>query len=99
MPEEDIDAMRRCHVNLLEKINNVFDICQHLYQTKILNRDELDDIKCTRGRKEKVADILGMLLTRGNVLDVFIDILLNTRNEEAANILTKERISTVPENE
>ena len=91
MPQEDIQAMRSCHVDLLKMIHNLFDVLQHLYQLGILDDDEVQDIEKLPGEKEKVADLLRKIKTRGSILDIFIDVLLKTKHNKAAQILSEKR--------
>ena len=87
MPDEDREALRGCHVDLLKKIHYVFDILQHLYQLKILEYDELEENQHLPSTKQQVADLLERIKTRGDILDIFVDVLWETRNKEAARIL------------
>ena len=79
--------MRRCHVDLLEKIQYVFNILQHLYQLNILEHDELEENQHLPSTKQQVADLLKRIQTRGDILDIFVDVLWATKNKEAARIL------------
>ena len=91
MPEEDIQAMKSCHVDLLKTIHKLFDVLQYLYQLGILDDDEVQEIEKLPCEKEKVADLLRKIKTRGNILDIFIDVLLKTKNDKAAQILSEKR--------
>ena len=96
MPQEDRIALRSCHVELLDNIGDVLSLCQHLYQCKIIDNDDLDEIRSIAKKRERNAHVLRILQTRGNVLDFVIKIMQTQRaNQGAAAILQKMRCDAV----
>jgi len=92
MPEEDREVLRSCHVSLLENIGDVISVCEHLYQHKILDSDDLDEIRQITRKSDRNAHVLRTIQTRGNILDLVIDIMRGKReNQEAAAILQRKR--------
>lgn len=92
MPEEDREVLRSCHVLLLENIGDVISVCEHLYQHKILDSDDLDEIRQITRKSDRNAHVLRTIQTRGNILDLVIDIMRGKReNQEAAAIMQRKR--------
>ena len=92
MPEEDREVLRSCHVLLLKNIGDVISVCEHLYQHKILDSDDLDEIRQITRKSDRNAYVLRTIQTRGNILDLVIDIMRGKReNQEAAAILQRKR--------
>ena len=92
MPKEDRAALRSCHVALLENIGDVLSLCEHLYQHKIIDSDDMDEIQNITKKKERNAHVLRTLQTRGNILDFVIKVMQGQReNQGAAAILQKVR--------
>jgi len=92
MPEEDREALRSCHVALLDNIGDVISLCEHLYQHKILDSDDLEEIRNIRKKRDRNAHVLRTLQTRGNILDFVIKLMQRKReNQGAAAILQKRR--------
>lgn len=93
MPDEDRAVLRSCHVSLLENIGDVIYVCEHLYQHKILDCDDLEEIRSITRKRDRNAYLLRTIQTRGNILDLVIDIMRRKReNQEAAAILQKKRL-------
>ena len=92
MPEEDREALRSCHVTLLDNIGDVISLCEHLYQHKILDSDDLEEIRNITKKRDRNAHVLRTLQTRGNILDFVIKLMQGKReNQGAAAILQKKR--------
>ena len=92
MPDGDREVLRSCHVSLLENIGDVIPVCEHLYQHKILDGDDLEEIRNIPRKKDRNAYVLRTIQTRGNILDLVIDIMRGQReNQEAAAILHRKR--------
>lgn len=92
MPDEDREVLRSCHVSLLENIGDVISVCEHLYQHKILDGDDLEEIKKITRKKDRNAHMLRTIQTRGNILDLVIEVMRGKReNQEAAAILQRKR--------
>lgn len=92
MPDEDREVLRSCHVSLLENIGDVISVCEHLYQHKILDSDDLEEVRRINKKRDRNAHVLRTIQTRGNVLDLVIDIMRGKReNQEAAAILQRKR--------
>ena len=92
MPEEDREALRSCHVALLDNIGDVISLCEHLYQHKILECDDLDEIRNITRKKDRNAQFLRLIKTRGNILDFVMKLMQAKReNQGAAAILQQTR--------
>lgn len=92
MPEEDRAALRSCHVALLDNIGDVLSLCEYLYQYKIIDSDDMDEIQNITKKRERNASVLRTLQTRGNILDFVIKVMQGQReNQGAAAILQKMR--------
>lgn len=92
MPEEDREALRSCHVALLDNIGDVISLSEHLYQHKILDSDDLDEIRSITKKRDRNAFVLRTLMTRGNILDFVIKLMQGKReNQGAAAILQSQR--------
>ena len=92
MPDEDREVLRSCHVSLLENIGDVISVCEHLYQHKILDSDDLEEVRRINKKKDRNAHVLRTIQTRGNILDLVIDIMRGKReNQEASAILQRKR--------
>ena len=92
MPDEDREVLRSCHVSLLENIGDVISVCEHLYQHKILDSDDLEEVRRINKKRDRNAHVLRTIQTRGNVLDLVIDIMRGKReNQEAAAIMQRKR--------
>ncbi len=93
MPDEDKEVLRSCHMKLLENIGDVISVCEHLYQHKILDGDDLEEIRSITRKTDRNAYVLRTIQTRGNILDLVIEIMRGKReNQEAAAILQRERL-------
>lgn len=92
MPDEDREVLRCCHMKLIENIGDVISVCEHLYQHKILDCDDLQEIRSITRKTDRNAHVLRTIQTRGNILDLVIEIMRGKReNQEAAAILQRER--------
>ena len=92
MPDEDREVLRSCHVSLLENIGDVISVCEHLYQHRILDSDDLEEVRNITKKKDRNAYVLRTIQTRGNILDLVIEIMRGKReNQQAAAILQKKR--------
>ena len=92
MPDEDRQALRRCHVELLDNIGDVMFLCDQLYQHDVFDSDDLDEVEGLKKRRDRNAYVLREIPTRGNVLDFFIKVMQAKReNQGAAAILQKTR--------
>ena len=92
MPDEDKEVLRSCHLKLLGNIGDVICVCEHLYQHKILDSDDLEEIRSIPRKTDRNAYLLRTIQTRGNILDLVIEIMRGKReNQEAAAILQRER--------
>lgn len=91
MPEEDREALRSCHVALLDNIGDAISLCEYLYQYRILDDDDLEEIR-NIPKRDRNAHVLRTLQTRGNILDFVITVMQAQRpNQGAATILQKRR--------
>ena len=95
MPKEDSsDAIQSCYVDLTEKIRDVTWLSRCLYQFKILNEHDLEEISSHSKRSDCNAAFLDILPRRGNVFDFVIKIMQGKREyQDAAVILQKHQIS------
>ncbi|XP_068702756.1 uncharacterized protein [Montipora foliosa] len=94
MPEEDREALRSCHVELLQNIGDVMLLCDFLYQHKILESDDLENMENCKTKRERNAAFLDIIQRRGNVLDYVIKVMQGQReNQHAAVILQRRRRS------
>lgn len=92
MPDEDREVLRSCHVSLLENIGNPISVCDHLYQHNIFDNGDLEEIQNITRKRDRNAFLLSTIQTRGNILDLVIEIMRGQReNQEAAAILQKKR--------
>lgn len=92
MPDEDKKVLRSCHVSLLENIGDPICICDHLYQHKIFDGEDMEEVENMTKRRDRNAFLLRSIQTRGNILDLVIDIMRGQReNQEAAAILLNKR--------
>lgn len=92
MPDEDREVLRSCHVSLLENIGNPISVCDHLYQHRIFDSGDLEEIQNITRKRDRNAFLLRTIQTRGNILDLVIEIMRGRReNQEAAAILMKKR--------
>lgn len=93
MPKEDRDALQSCYVDLIEKIRDVTWLSRCLYQFKILNKCDLEDIFCHSKRSDRNAAFLDILPRRGNVLDFVLKIMQGERDYQDAAALILQRRS------
>lgn len=95
MPKEDRDAIQSCYVDLIEKIRDVTWLSRRLYQFKILNEYDLEEISSHNKRSDCNAAFLDILPRRGNVLDFVIKVMQGKREyqDAAAMILQKRQIA------
>ncbi|XP_068718180.1 uncharacterized protein [Montipora capricornis] len=91
MPEEDKEALRSCHVDLLQNIGDVISLCHLLYQHKILDSDDLEDITNCKKKRERNAAFLDILKRRGNVLDYVIKVMQGQRKNQGAAVILQRR--------
>ena len=92
MPDEDRDALRSCRVELLDNIGDPISLCDHLYQHRILDTDDMDYVMSLRTKKERNSHLLCTIQTKGNILDFVIKVMQSKReNQGAATILQKKR--------
>ena len=92
MPEEDRRVLRSCHVSLLENIGDPISVCDHLYQHKIFDEEDMQEVESMKVKRYRNAFLLRTIQTRGNILDLIIDIMRSQRkNQEAAAILLNQR--------
>lgn len=92
MPDEDKKVLHSCHVSLLENIGDPICICDHLYQHKIFDSEDMEEVENMTKRRDRNAFLLRSIQTRGNILDLVIDIMRGQReNQEAAAILLNNR--------
>lgn len=92
MPDEDREVLRSCHVSLLENIGNPISVCDHLYQHKIFDSGDLEEIQNITRKRDRNAFLLRTIKTRGNILDLVIEIMKSQReNQGAAAILQEKR--------
>ena len=92
MPDEDRRVLRSCHVSLLENIGDPISVCDHLYQHNIFDEEDLQEVESMKMKRYRNAFLLRTIQTRGNILDLVIDILRGQRkNQEAAAILLNNR--------
>ena len=93
MPTLDREALRSCHVDLIENIDDLSSICAYLYQYNILTANDKAFLKTFQHPTEANDQLLMMIPKRGNILDIFIYILQQSRgNQEAAKILVQKRL-------
>lgn len=92
MPNEDRRVLRSCHVSLLENIGDPISVCDHLYQHKIFDEEDMQEVESMKVKRYRNAFLLRTIQTRGNILDLIIDIMRSQRkNQEAAAILLNQR--------
>ena len=92
MPDEDREVLRSCYVSLLENIGNPISVCDHLYQHKIFDSGDLEEIQNITRKRDRNAFLLRTIKTRGNILDLVIEIMKSQReNQGAAAILQEKR--------
>lgn len=93
MPNLDRNALRTCHVDLIENIGNLSSICSYLYQYNILTANEKIFLKTFPQPADAIDELLMIIPKKGNILDIFIYILQQLReNQEAARILVQKRL-------
>lgn len=94
MPDEDRDALRSCWVELLDNIGDTKSLCDHLYQHRILDADDMDEFRSSSTKRERNSHLLRTIQTKGNILDFVIKVMQFKReNQGAASILQKKRHS------
>ena len=92
MPQQDREALRTCHVDLINNIGDVDFICEYFYQYNIFDVDDVEAIRSISRPKLRIADFLRRIQTRGNILDLLIEIMRERReNQGAAKILHQKR--------
>lgn len=93
MPRLDRDALRSCHVDLIENIGDLSSICAYLYQYSILTANDKAFLQSFQHPAEGIDQLLMIIPKKGNILDIFIYILQQSRgNQEAAKILVQKRL-------
>ena len=93
MPILDREALRSCHVDLIENIDNLSSICAYLYQHNILKANDKTFLKSFQHPEDAIDQLLTMIPKKGNILNIFIYILQQSReNQEAAKILVQKRL-------
>ena len=93
MPTLDREALRSCHVDLIENIGDLSSICAYLYQYNILTANDTAFIKSAQHPAEAIDQLLMMIPKKGNILNIFIYILQQSRgNQEAAKLLVQKRL-------
>ena len=93
MPTLDREALRSCHMALIENIDDLSSICAYLYQYNILTANDKAFLKSFQHPAEAIDELLMMIPKKGNILNIFIDILQQSRgNQEAAKILVQKRL-------
>jgi len=93
MPTLDREALRTCHVELIENIGNLSSICAYLYQYNIINAKDKAYLKSFQHPDDSIDQLLTMISKKGNILNIFIHILQQSReNQEAAKILVQKRL-------
>ena len=93
MPTLDREALRSCHVDLIENIGDLSSICAYLYQYNILTANDKAFIKSAQHPAEAIDQLLMMIPKKGNILNIFIYILQQSRgNQEAAKLLVQKRL-------
>lgn len=91
MPTLDREALRSCHVDLIENIDDLSSICAYLYQYNILTANDKAFLKSFQHPAEAIDQLLTMIPKKGNILNIFIYILQQSRgNQEAAKILVQK---------
>ncbi|XP_074621484.1 uncharacterized protein LOC141879995 isoform X3 [Acropora palmata] len=75
MPQEDREALRSCYVDLIEKIRDVTWLTRYLYQHKILDEYDLEEISSQSRRSDRNAAFLDILPRRGNILDFVLKVM------------------------
>ena len=58
MPDEDRDALRSCRVELLDNIGDPISLCDHLYQHRILDADDMENVMSLPTKKERNSHLL-----------------------------------------
>ena len=92
MPKLDRETLQSCHVGLIESIGDLSSICFYLYQHNILTADDTELIKSFPRPADRIDRLLMIIPKKGNILDIFISILQQSReNQEAAKILVQKR--------
>lgn len=93
MPQLDRDTLQSCHVDLIESIGDFSSICFFLYQYKILTPDDKALLRSIPRPSDAIDELLTIIPRKGNILDIFISILQQSReNQEAAKILVQKRL-------
>jgi len=91
MPQEDRDALRSCYIDLIEKIRDVTWLTRYLYQHKILDEYDLEEISSQSRRSDRNAAFLDILPRRGNVLDFVLKVMQGKREYQDAAALILQR--------
>ena len=92
MPQEDRDALRSCYIDLIENIEDVTWLSRCLYQFKILDEYDLEEIFSHRKRTDRNAAFLDILPKRGNVLDFVLKVMQGKREyQDAAAVILQRR--------
>ena len=93
MPKLDREALQSCHVDLIDNIGDLSSVCYYLYQCNILTADDKAFLKHFPRPSEGIDELLMMIPKKGNILDIFVHILQQSRgNQEAAKILVQKRL-------
>lgn len=92
MPQLDRGTLQSCHVNLIESIGDLSTVCSYLYQCNILTADDKALLKSFPRPGDGIDQLLMIIPKKGNILDIFISVLQQSReNQEAARILVQKR--------
>lgn len=93
MPKLDRDALQSCHVDLIANIGDFTSLCAYLYQYNILTADDKALLRSFPRPSDGIDRLLMMIPRKGNILDIFIRILQQSReNQEAAKLLVLKRL-------
>lgn len=93
MPTLDREALRSCHVDLIKNIDDLSSICAYLYQSNIISAHDKEFLKSFQHPTDAIDQLLMMIPKKGNILNIFISILQQSRgNQEAAKILVQKRL-------
>lgn len=92
MPQEDRDALRSCYSDLIEKIMDISGLTRYLYQHKILDEHDMQEIFSQSKKSDRNAAFLDILPRRGNVLDFVLEAMQGSRDyQDAAALILRRR--------
>lgn len=93
MPTLDREALRSCHVGLIDNIGDLSSLYAYLYQYNILTAHDKAFLKSFQHPAEAIDQLLTIIPKKGNILNIFIYILQQSRgNQEAAKLLVQNRL-------